>query len=98
MNRAQCLRIFLHVADAQQAYDDWCDLLVAQGLKLPDFTLQLSSFREYMEAVQQRNRETEADGHMVIFTYDAAELNAHYLYFHDCWEQGLSPHKALTFL
>lgn len=55
------------------------------------------TFENYLKLVLERNRETAEDGHMVTFDYDELRILEYSYYFKKCYENGLSPYKALTF-
>lgn len=59
--------------------------------------LMFSTKKNYLAAVQQRNKETFTDGHMVEFRYTEQQINDNKEYFERCRKQELSPYKALTF-
>lgn len=74
------------------------DKLMELGIKFTDIHVNYSTFEEYMESILKRNNETIFDGHTVCFSFSTDFLKSKIYYFIDCWESGLSPYKALTFL
>jgi hypothetical protein len=55
------------------------------------------SICEYLLAVKQRNKETHADGHEVVFNYNECLIDEHKAFFNWCFDNNLSPHKALLY-
>ena len=55
------------------------------------------SFEEYLRIVMERNRETYDDGHIIEFGYTEIQIIKYAYYFKKCYEDNLSPYKALTF-
>jgi alpha-acetolactate decarboxylase len=56
------------------------------------------TFEQYWDMVLQRNIETHDDGHLIVFQYPEYILHKRKNdYFTECWKDGLSPYKALTF-
>lgn len=74
------------------------DKLMELGINFIDIHINYSTFEEYMNDIFIRNKETVFDGHAVCFSFSEKQLRSKIYYFIDCWESGLSPYKALTFL
>lgn len=54
------------------------------------------SFEKYMESIfERRDFVSDVD---VQFLFTDEDINSNRQHFHDCWESGMSPYKALTFL
>ena len=72
------------------------DFLLENGLTLTDFNIQWHSFDEYMKSIfERRDFVSDID---VQFLFTDEQINSNKDHFHDCWENGLSAYKALTFL
>lgn len=58
-----------------------------------------TNFDLYMSEVKQRNKECiEMHGGLDFFNIEEKIIDTNINYFKDCWENQLSPYKALTFL
>jgi len=85
----------LNSDDESKMYYKISKFLVDEGLTLPNFTITTEEFDDYMERVYERNDfESELDPY---FGYDKEKLNTGKEHFRSCWENGMSPYKALTF-
>ena len=55
-------------------------------------------FEKYYEEILKRNSESIEDGHMIVFNISEELLESKKDYFKECFDNHLSPYKALTFM
>ncbi len=90
------LRIIIKTDNKDKTYNQLCDIMLEHGFKITDFTINVTSFNEYMKAIfERRDFKSDVD---IEFLYTDEEINSNLTHFHECWENGMSPYKALTFL
>ena len=77
-------------------YDKIQDLMLENGLGICDFNIQVKSFEEYMIAIFDRRDFVSDEDIQFLATDD--QINSNKEHFRECWENGTSPYKALTFL
>jgi len=93
------LRVIIRDLDEKKMDEMWMKIfnfLVEEGVKLTNITLINKEFDQYMESIfERRNYKSDFD---VEFTHSDEIINKNTEYFRKCWENGMSPYKALTFL
>lgn len=83
-------------SEASLLYDKLVKFIEDNNIKIVDFNIITTTFEKYMESIFER-RDFKSDED-IQFLHTDEDINNNIEYFRNCWENELSPYKALTFL